>query len=82
MEAKVDEIADRVFRVSVYVSAIAPPAGFTFNQFVVLGDEPLLFHTGLRRMFPVVLAGVEKILPAQNSDGSLLATSRRTNAAR
>jgi hypothetical protein len=39
MEAKVDEIADRVFRVSVYVSAIAPPAGFTFNQFVVLGTS-------------------------------------------
>ena len=36
---------------SVFVPDIAPPAGFTFNHFLVLGDEPLLFHTGLRRMF-------------------------------
>ena len=65
MEARVDEIADRVYRISAYVPAIAPPAGFTFNHFLVLGDEPLLFHTGLRRLFPVVSAAVEKVLPAQ-----------------
>ena len=65
MEAKVDEIADGVYRLSAYVPDIAPPAGFTFNHFLVLGDEPLLFHTGLRRMFPVVRAAVEKILPAE-----------------
>ena len=35
------------------VPDIAPPAGFTFNQFLVLGDEPLMFHTGLRKMFPL-----------------------------
>ena len=40
-------------------------AGFTFNHFLVLGDEPLLFHTGLRRMFPVVRAAVEKVLSVQ-----------------
>src|SRR5271166_5653329 len=65
MEAKVDEIADGVYRISAYVTDIAPPAGFTFNHFLVLGDEPLLFHTGLRRMFPVVRAAVEKVLPAE-----------------
>ena len=65
MEAKVDEIADGVYRISAYVPDIAPPAGFTFNHFLVLGDEPLLFHTGLRRMFPVVRAAVEKVLPAE-----------------
>jgi hypothetical protein len=65
MEAKVDEIADGVYRLSAYVPDIAPPAGFTFNHFLVLGDEPLLFHTGLRRMFPVVRAAVEKVLPAE-----------------
>ena len=65
MEAKVSEIADGVYRISAYVPDIAPPAGFTFNHFLVLGDEPLLFHTGLRRMFPVVRAAVEKVLSAQ-----------------
>ena len=65
MEAKVDEIADGVYRISAFVADIAPPAGFTYNHFLVLGDEPLLFHTGLRRMFPVVLAAAEKILSVQ-----------------
>jgi hypothetical protein len=36
MEAKVDEIADGVYRLSAYVPDIAPPAGFTFNHFLVL----------------------------------------------
>jgi flavorubredoxin len=64
MEAKVDEIADGVYRVSAYVPEIAPPQGFTYNHFLVLGDEPLVFHTGLRRMFPSILAAAEKVLPA------------------
>ena len=51
MDTRVDEIADGIYRLSSYVRDIAPPAGFTFNQFLVLGDEPLLFHTGLRGMF-------------------------------
>jgi len=40
METRIDEIANGVYRLSTFVSAIAPPAGFTFNQFLVLGDEP------------------------------------------
>ncbi len=52
MDTRIAEIADGIYRLSTYVPDIAPPAGFTFNQFLVLGDEPLMFHTGLRRMFP------------------------------
>jgi flavorubredoxin len=62
MESKTAEIADGVYRISTFVSEIAPPAGFTFNQFLVLGDEALLFHTGLRRMFPLVLDAVGRII--------------------
>ena len=51
METRIDEIGDRIYRLSTYVPDIVPPAGFTFNQFLVLGDEPLLFHTGLRKMW-------------------------------
>jgi flavorubredoxin len=51
LQTRIDEIADGIFRLSTYVAEIAPPAGFTFNQFLVLGDEPLMFHTGLRKMF-------------------------------
>jgi flavorubredoxin len=62
METKINEIAEGIYRLSTYVAEIAPPAGFTFNQFLVLGDEPLLFHTGPRRMFPLVQAAVTKLM--------------------
>jgi flavorubredoxin len=53
MSTRIDPIADRIHRISTYV-ADGPPGGITFNQFLVLGDEPLLFHTGTRRLFPEV----------------------------
>ena len=63
METRISEIADGIYRLSTFVGEIAPPAGFTFNQFLVLGDEPLLFHTGLRRMFPLVRDAVARRFP-------------------
>ena len=54
METKISEIASGIYRLSTFVPDIAPPAGFTLNQFLILGDAPLLFHTGLRQMFPLV----------------------------
>jgi flavorubredoxin len=63
METKIDEIAEGIFRLSVFVPEIAPPAGFTFNHFLVRGEDPLLFHTGLRRMFPLVRAAVSRLIP-------------------
>jgi flavorubredoxin len=62
-ETRVSEIADGIYRLSTFVSEVAPPAGFVFNQFVVLGDEPLLFHTGPRRMFPLVREAVSRLIP-------------------
>lgn len=65
METVVHEIASGIYRLSTFVAEVAPPAGFTFNQFLVLGDEPLLFHTGPRRMFPLVHAAVGRIIPPE-----------------
>ncbi len=65
METRINEIADGIFRLSTFVPEIAAPAGFTFNQFLVLGDEPLLFHTGPRRMFPLVREAVARLLPPE-----------------
>jgi flavorubredoxin len=39
------------------------PTGFTFNQFLLDDDEPLLFHTGHRSMFPSVREAIERVLP-------------------
>jgi flavorubredoxin len=63
METKVDEIAPDVFRLSTYVAEVAPPAGFNFNQFVVRGEEPFLFHCGMRQLFPLVSEAVASIVP-------------------
>lgn len=62
MDARIDEIADGIFRLSLFVPEIAPPAGFTFNHFLVRGEEPLLFHTGLRKMFPALHAAVGRLI--------------------
>jgi flavorubredoxin len=56
--AKIDEIAPDLFRISVWV----PQFELQFNHFVVRDDEPLLFHTGMRRMFPEIREAVARIL--------------------
>lgn len=60
---RVDEIADGVYRLSTYTEAV--PGGFTFNQFLVIGDDALLFHTGLRHIFPDVSRAVAKVVPLE-----------------
>ena len=65
METRIDEITSGVYRLSIFVSETAPPAGLTYNHFLIAGDEPLLFHCGKRRMFPLVSAGVARIMPVE-----------------
>jgi flavorubredoxin len=60
---RVDEIADGIYRISTPMPPQSFPGGFTFNQFLIDDDEPLLFHTGLRRMFPLVQEAVASVLP-------------------
>lgn len=60
----VDEIADDIYRISTWIPDVSPE-GFTFNQFLVLGDEPLLFHTGTRALFPVVAEAVATVMPIE-----------------
>jgi flavorubredoxin len=64
MDTRVDEIAERIYRFSTFVPDIGP-SGFTFNQFLVDADEPLLFHTGHRAMFPSVSAAVATVTPLE-----------------
>jgi len=63
-DTKVDEITDRIFRISTCIPDIAP-GGFTFNQFLVDSEEPLLYHTGMRGLFPAVREAVEKVMPIE-----------------
>ncbi len=65
METRIAEIADGVYRLSTLVPDIAPPAGFTFNQFLLMADEPLLFHCGHRFMFEGILGAVKSLMPVE-----------------
>ena len=64
METTTNEIAPDIFRISTFVPEVGP-TGFTFNQFLIRADEPLLFHTGPRAMYPLVSAAVEKLIPVR-----------------
>jgi flavorubredoxin len=65
MQTRIDEIDDGVYRLSTYVKEVAAPAGFTFNQFLIVDDEPLLFHCGYRGMFESISAAIAKIIPPE-----------------
>ena len=60
---RVDEVAPEVYRISTPVSAL--PGGFSFNQYLVVDEQPLLFHTGLRRMFPLVREAIAAVMPVE-----------------
>ena len=57
----VHEIADGIFRINTPVELL--PGGFKFNQYLIADDEPILFHIGPRRMFPLVREALEYVLP-------------------
>src|SRR3954463_7312934 len=61
-ETTVDEIAAGIYRISTPVPPSAVPGGFTFNQFLIVDDEPLLFHTGPRRMFPLLRQAIGPVM--------------------
>jgi len=63
MTVRTDEIAEGIFRLSTWVAEVAPPAGFTFNQYLIRAEQPLLFHTGPRHMFGDIRDAVEQITP-------------------
>ncbi len=65
MRTQIDEIAERIYRLSTYVPEIAVPAGFTFNQYLIDADEPFLFHCGLRIMYPPISAALATIMPLE-----------------
>ena len=62
MDTRINEVADRIYRLSTFVPDIGP-TGFTFNQYLIDDDEPLLFHTGPRAMFPLLAAAISTITP-------------------
>ena len=58
------EIAPGIYRINTPVQIPGGP-GFNFNQYLVTDDEPLLFHTGPRRLFPLTAEAIAKVLPVE-----------------
>ena len=78
----VHEVAERIYRINTPV-ANADLGGFSFNQYLIVDDAPLLFHTGPRRMFPLVREAVASVMP--RASGCVTCRSRiskRTSADR
>jgi flavorubredoxin len=61
----VHEIADGIYRINTPI-AIPGAGAFSFNQYLIVDDAPMLFHTGQRRLFPHVREAVDSIIPAES----------------
>jgi len=58
---RIDEIAPDIFRINTPMAHL--PGGFSYNQYLIRDDEPLLFHTGTRKLFASTLKGVAAAIP-------------------
>lgn len=64
-ETRVDEIADGIYRISTPVPPTVISGGFSFNQYLVDDDAPMLFHTGPRRLFSRVRDAIARVMPVE-----------------
>jgi flavorubredoxin len=65
VHTNIDEIAPDVFRLSTLISEIGPE-GFTFNQFLIRDEQPFLFHTGMRQLYPLVSEALRTLIPLES----------------
>lgn len=63
---RIDEIAPDLFRISTPVAPSGSSRGFSFNQYLLRDERPLLFHTGPRSMFPSVRDAIGRVLPVSS----------------
>jgi flavorubredoxin len=66
MNTRIDEIGEQIYRISIAIPPGAVPGGFTFNQYLIADDQPLLFHTGPRPFFSFVQTAIETVMPVRN----------------
>jgi flavorubredoxin len=62
MSTRLHEVAPRIYRINTPVDIGQP---FSFNQYLIAADEPLLFHTGPRKLFPLVAEAIQRVLPLE-----------------
>lgn len=61
---RIDEVADGIFRINT-PAALPDGGAFSFNQYLVVDDAPLLFHTGMRALFPLVGEAIRAVMPLE-----------------
>ena len=61
-QASIHPIAPETYRISIALPDMMP-GGFSFNQYLVVDEKPLLFHTGPRKLFPLIRQQIETVLP-------------------
>jgi flavorubredoxin len=62
----VTEIADGIYRISTPVPPDQMPGGFSFNQYLVVGEKPLLYHTGPVKYFAAIRNAIDSIIPVSS----------------
>lgn len=60
---RIDEVAPGIYRINTPLRIDAIPGGFNLSQYLIVDDEPMIFHTGWRRWFPFVSEAVSKVIP-------------------
>ena len=60
---RIDEVAPGIYRINTPLRIDAIPGGFNLNQYLIVDDEPMIFHTGWRKWFPFVSEAVSKVIP-------------------
>jgi len=63
---RIDEITSGIYRISTPVPPEVMPGGFTFNQYLIKDEAPLLYHTGPRKLFSLVCEAITSIIPVQS----------------
>jgi flavorubredoxin len=60
--ASIDKIAQDTYRINIAMPGMIP-GGFSFNQYLVVDEKPLLFHTGPKKLFPLIRQQIESVIP-------------------
>ncbi|MEY2553311.1 MAG: hypothetical protein QOC57_1171 [Ilumatobacteraceae bacterium] len=61
METRVTEVADGVHQLTTHIAEM----DFGLNQYLIAAEEPMIFHTGMRGLFPLVSAGISGVVPLE-----------------
>lgn len=61
----IEEIATGIFRINTPVTMSGGPGQFNFNQYLIVDDAPMVFHTGQRQLFPLVSEAIRAVMPLE-----------------